>query len=80
MPELKQAQCARCGGTRITYKNAEGDRFIVVPFAIDAEAPLDDQSIQKFAVTYAAKLTEALMEFRMQRSNGLVIVDQFDGK
>jgi hypothetical protein len=77
MSALKQAQCSRCGHTGISYKNAEGERFIVVPFAIDAEAPLDDQSIQKFCVTYAAKLAEALMQFREKRSGGLVLVDDF---
>jgi hypothetical protein len=76
MAETFKACCAKCGGTSLTYQDAGSETtFLVVPFAIPAGAPLDNNAIQRYAMEHAAHLSRILMAHREGRgwTGGLIV-------
>lgn len=66
MADLSKPHCARCGHEGITYK--DGDKtHIVLPFAIPADAPLDDESMAMYVTSFGAVIVEALDRLRKER-------------
>ena len=60
---ISKQVCCRCKGDRFEYEGMEG-AHIIMPFAIPANSPLDDESIKKYAAMVADFITKTLREHR----------------
>lgn len=69
--------CCRCKGTTFEYEGQEG-MHIIMPFAIPADSPLDDASIEKFAAMFADFVRKTLRDTRQnvgvkRTASGLIL-------
>ena len=73
--DLSHMVCQRCKHDRFSYEGHEG-KHIIMPFAIPADSPLDDESIKKFAVMFADMVTRTLREHRKGKgkSSSLILL------